>query len=172
MTANDDIISDIIKREGGFVDRSDDHGGATNMGVTVTTLSSWRKNQCSTDDVRMLTEAEARQILTELYLTKPGLDQIRDDQLRSLAVDWAVNSGPAAPAKALQVYFGLSVDGLLGPVTIGKINAAYAPKTRAALLAERIRSYGRIITANPSQSAFAAGWLNRVADQVATLAPA
>ena len=42
-----DIIDQTIKREGGFVDHPDDPGGATNMGVTLATLSHFLDREAS-----------------------------------------------------------------------------------------------------------------------------
>ena len=39
----DDLISDIIRREGGYVNHPDDRGGPTNYGITQATLSEWRR---------------------------------------------------------------------------------------------------------------------------------
>jgi len=59
----DQIIAEIIQREGGFSDRTADRGGATNFGITIQTLAAWRKKPVTVDDVKKLTPAEA----TEIY---------------------------------------------------------------------------------------------------------
>ena len=53
----------IAKWEGGFVNDPRDPGGATNMGITIATLSSWRGTPVTVQDVRNLTKQEARQII-------------------------------------------------------------------------------------------------------------
>ena len=48
----DSLITDIIEREGGFVDHPSDRGKATRFGITLATLSDYRKSSCTVEDVR------------------------------------------------------------------------------------------------------------------------
>ena len=73
-----DIIGEIIKREGGFVDHPSDRGGPTKFGITLRTLRAWRGQPVTREDVRTLTKAEARQIYAERYIQSPKIDQIAD----------------------------------------------------------------------------------------------
>ena len=158
-----DIIGDVIAREGGFVDRPDDRGGPTKYGVTAKTLSQWRRRESPKADVENLTEQEARQILTELFLIRPGFDKIADLQVRALAADWGVNSGPAHPVKALQTAVGVTADGAMGPQSLSAVNRADPAITFKRLLAARMTFIGRLIGKDPSQAAFAEGWMTRLA---------
>ena len=63
----------IAKWEGGFVDHPKDPGGATNMGITHHTLSSWRGKPVTVHDVRNLTEAEAKEIFLRQVLDAAAL---------------------------------------------------------------------------------------------------
>ena len=159
-----DIISDIITREGGFVDRAADKGGATKYGVTEATLSAWRRHPCQAVDVKNLTETEARQILTELFLTRPGFTAISDAKVRAFAADWGVNSGPATAIKALQTAVGIAADGTMGPRSVTAVNAADPARLFNRMVAARMQFIGHIITRNPSQAEFAEGWLTRLGD--------
>ena len=138
------VIDSIIQREGGFVDNPADKGGPTKYGVTQTTLADWRKRPVSVQDVQALTETEARAIYQQNYITAPGFDKITDAKLFELVVDCAVNHGVE---RARSWYSELPRDA----TAFNK------------LLARRIKFYGQIISKNPSQSVFAAGWLNRAA---------
>lgn len=141
----DEAIDAILVREGGFVDRTDDKGGATNFGITQTTLRDWRGHAVSKEDVRALTQTEARAIYRKNYIELPGFDKITDERLFNLVIDCAVNHGVE---RARNWYSELPRD-----------QTAYVK-----LLSRRIRFYGQIISKNQSQSVFAAGWLNRVSE--------
>jgi len=157
-----DIIGEIIAREGGFVDRPDDRGGPTKFGVTTQTLSQWRRRQCTKCDVENLTEPEARQILTELFFIHPEFNTISDADIRRLVVDWGVNSGIAPPIKALQTAVSVLVDGVLGPLTICAVNNANPSLLFRNVFAARLKFIGHLISRDPSQAAFAEGWLTRM----------
>lgn len=142
----DHIIDGILQREGGYVDRAEDKGGPTNRGITMQTLADWRKRPVTKEDVKALTETEARAIYLKNYITGPKFDEIKDERLFDLVVDCAVNHG-AERARTWLDQVGPDPD------------IAFL-----AIIAKRIRFYGQIITKNPSQAVFAAGWMNRVAD--------
>lgn len=158
------IIEDIIRREGGYVDHPNDRGGPTNWGVTQATLSDWRGRPVTAEDVKRLTEAEAREIYRERYLTLPKLHLVNDAKVRALAVDCAVNHGPAQAVKLLQLAARVFPDGILGLKTEEAVNRMTPSALYARLCASRVRYYGQIIAKDPSQAVFAAGWANRIAE--------
>lgn len=157
-------ITRIIEREGGFVDHPSDKGGPTKFGITLTTLSEWRKKDVSKDDVNNLQTAEAYEIYKTKYLLNSGINNIADDHLKALMLDAAVNHGISRAVKFLQEALKIQQDGVIGPVTIQCANAASIPLLKLKYLAIRIRFYGAIITDNPTQAVFAKGWLNRSAE--------
>jgi lysozyme family protein len=166
---DDDIIDGILEREGGYVNRPEDRGGATRFGVTRRTLSSWRGRVCSAEDVAALTPEEARQILRRLYLERPGLQAVTNGPLRALLVDCAVNHGPEDAVRWLQRALGMtSTDGILGPRTREALAGADARRLYLLVCAQRIRRYGDLITRRPTQAIFASGWMNRAAEFVET----
>lgn len=111
------IIASWIQRvEGGFVNDPRDPGGATKYGITIRTLSAWRKMPCTVEDVGRLTWTDAREIVKTLYW-----DTVHGDDLPSgldyCVADASVNSGPVQAIKWLQRSLGIAADGLFGPVT-------------------------------------------------------
>ena len=98
----DTILSEILTREGGYVDHPHDRGGCTNFGVTLQTLSDWRGRPVTCEDVRALTRDEALTIYRELYVRRPGFEAVDHPRLRALVVDYGVHSGPRAAIRALQ----------------------------------------------------------------------
>lgn len=159
-----DIIDSVLIREGGFVDHLADKGGATKYGITQATLAEWLGRPVTVDDVKRLTEQEAREIYREKYITRPGFLGIENETVRALAVDCAVNHGIKRAVQLLQESAHVFTDGIFGPNTRDAVNRMTAALLYRRLCAARVRLYGQIITKNPSQSVFAAGWCNRVAD--------
>ena len=163
MLGIDTTIEGILRREGGYVDHPADRGGPTKYGITLRTLSRWRGSRAIPEDVRALTKGQARRIYRHLYIEKPGFDRIDDSRLRTLVVDCGVHHGVSKAARWLQRAVGVKADGRVGPVTLGAVNAAPPKAVRCRLLASRSISFGAIITADPSQAAFARGWMRRLA---------
>lgn len=158
------LIDDILRREGGFVNHAADRGGATNYGITQETLASWRGRSVSVDEVRDLTEDEAREIYAARYVVEPRFADIEDEDLAALVVDCGVNHGTNRATQWLQQAAGVTVDGQVGPVTLAAVNGKNGHTLFRAVLAERCRFYGKLITRDPSQAPFAAGWMARVAE--------
>ena len=171
MSKYDDPIGEIIlKHEGGFVNDPLDRGGATNLGITQATLSSWRGHQVTVEDVKNLTEDEAREIYTTRYLQKPKIDWLPFPHPQVFVLDMAVNHGPGRGIRILQTTirkagFGpISVDGGMGPATRAAAERAQAemgPYFQNAMVEERKAFYEAIIAKNPSQERFRRGWMRR-----------
>jgi lysozyme family protein len=162
---SEDVITEVIRREGGYVDHPSDRGGPTHYGITLKTLAAWRGQPVTAEDVFALTEAEARDIYRREYVERPGLDQIADPLLRGLLVDYAVHSGPRRAIEELQRVAGVTVDGKLGPQTLSAVAAKGAESLRRGVLRARGRYLARLLS-DPSQRVFAAGWVNRLMEFV------
>ena len=126
------IATDIVAREGGYVNDPDDPGGATNYGVTIHTmrrlgLDLTHDGRVDTDDVRVLTRAHAVSIFVEHYFRGPRIDRL-PAPLQASVFDMYVNAGANA-VKILQRLLGdmritLEVDGVIGPRTIAATKQA------------------------------------------------
>ena len=159
------IIDDIIVREGDYVDHPSDKGGPTRGGITQATLAEWRGKAVTAEDVQVLTQEEARAIYQDHYIVRPGFAGL-PDPLRALVVDSGVNHGTGRAARWLQTALRVTSDGIVGGSTIAAMGVADPKEVYRKVLASRIRSYGRIITDNPRQAIFAAGWAARAASFV------
>jgi len=168
MNDIDAILDRIIRREGGYVNHPADRGGATNFGITAQTLGNWRKlgRPATVAEVMALTETEARAIYRQQYIAGPGFEAITHPALLNLLVDAAVHSGPKRAVQWLQTALGVTADGVIGPKTRAALAQANIGLLYAKVLGERLRHLGRLITNDPKQSAFAAGWMNRMAEFV------
>ena len=123
------LATQIVAREGGFVNDPDDPGGATNFGVTIHTLRRLRPNQRVTvQDVRDLTRAQAIEIYIEHYFTRPRIAELPEPLWPSV-FDMYVNAGANAVRilQRLLVQMGIhvAVDGIIGPHTIAATHRAY-----------------------------------------------
>src|SRR5512133_3253684 len=112
----------ILAFEGGFVNDPADRGGVTNMGVT---LSTWRKvgydkdcdGDIDADDIRMLSKADAISVLKGNYWNCWKADQITNQSIAEILVDWLWSSGKwgiVIPQRLVKV----SEDGIVGPATL------------------------------------------------------
>ena len=140
---DDQIIDEILRREGGYVDHPADPGGPTRYGITLATLADWRRTPQTAADVQALTEADAREIYRARYLAP--FDDLTI--LKPHAVDIAVNSGVttarAMVARAMQ-------------------QRRRSPATQ--LVVERLRHYARLVKEKPAKAVFLEGWINRALD--------
>lgn len=162
----DQMIADILRREGGFVDHPADRGGPTNRGITQATLARYRGKAVTVDDVRNLTETEARNIYYNDYFASIQLHRVKDPYVACLAFDCAVNHGPQRVVRWLQQIVGVVDDGIFGEGTEVAVNSYEPVRLYQKLLARRIVFYGEIISRDHSQAAFALGWLRRAAEFV------
>jgi lysozyme family protein len=112
----------LIKIEGKYVNDPDDPGGETNYGIS--------KRSYPNLDIRSLTKDDAKRIYLKDFWSVLGCHQIQSDILASQLFDFGVNAGTETAARMLQTilnkYFpgnSLSVDGLIGPLTLEKMSA-------------------------------------------------
>lgn len=162
----DQTIDAILEREQGFVNDPADRGGATKWGITQETLTASRGRAATPADVEALTPEEARAILRASYIERPGFLSIANAALFDAVVDCGVNMGPKRAAMLLQRALGVREDGIFGPATRAALQVLDVGLVYRRFVAERIRRYGRIISNDPRQAKFAAGWLNRAAEFV------
>jgi len=147
----------LLKDEGGFVNDPKDRGGATNLGVTLGTWSSWVRYPATVEMIKALTPEDVRPLYKKNYW-----DYVKADQL-SVGVDYcvfdcAVNSGATRASRFAQLAAGVSVDGLIGTITLKQINAMHPDDFVRAFTQERIEYLHRLDTFDR----FGRGWLNRI----------
>lgn len=166
----DDMLDDILKREGGFVNHKADRGGPTNFGITQATYSAWLGRSASVDDVRNMPEADARLIYELNYLRKPRIDHL-PAELQPAVFDAAVNHGPLRAIRFVQRacrYTGADLfeDGVCGPQTIKAVRETAAwiglRAFKAILWLERRSFYQDLVLRKPDQRVFLKGWMARL----------
>ena len=149
------IIDTILRREGWprHTGRPSDRGGPTKGGITLATLTSWRKRPVTAADVAALGEAEVRAIYRVHSIEEAGFAGITDDALRALVIDSGVKHGPTRAGTWLQDAVNdlagrpiLKVDRAVGPKTLAAVKSRDADGLWRSVFAQRMRVYGQIIT--------------------------
>jgi lysozyme family protein len=150
-------VAFVLRMEGGFVDRRDDPGGPTNLGVTIPTLTAFRGHPVSVADIKALTPEMVEPLYRDLYWRKV-LGDLLPAGVDLCTLDMAINSGPGAAARLLQRTLNLTADGLIGPRTISAVNAQPIPALVDRLCAGRLT----YLQALPTWDVFGKGWAKRV----------
>lgn len=155
------LIDRVIDREGRtYTETPGDRGGATKFGQTRVFLADLLGRPVSKDEVRSLTEDQAR-IYYARFLEKYGFWRLTAERLLDHVVDFAVHTGPGAPIRALQVALGIAADGKLGPITAALANGGDVELLGDRVMAARLELLGALLR-RPDQGIFALGWLRRI----------
>lgn len=185
MKSVKDLATEIVAREGGFVNDPDDPGGATKHGVTLGTLRRLGldltgEGRIDVSDIRRLTAAQAVDIYVEHYFTRTGIAAL-PEVLQASVFDMYVNAGANA-VKVLQrllgdMGFACDADGQIGPQTIRAAQMAYeaAPSHLAdAYGIARRNYYYALADARPASRKYArrrdggkGGWITRAEEFIA-----
>jgi len=157
------VVDSIIASEGGFVNDPHDHGGATNYGITLATLRMQPGYDGATiDTIRSLDVSVAKHIYHNIYVL-PYI-KLSNDVIFSFCVNGAVQHGISGMNKIIQHALSITVDGILGKESQGKLLCAEASPTQflASLVTARLNYYADIIHKHPDQLKFACGWMRRI----------
>lgn len=153
----DQAFTALLGNEGDYVNHPDDPGGATRWGITarVALKSGY------TGDMRDFPVEQAKKIAKTMYWDAVRADDL-PERLRFDVFDAAYNHGPKQAVFFLQRALGVSVDGVVGPITLQRAQARDARSTCMRFNAERLDLY----TVLPTWGAFGKGWARRVRDNL------
>lgn len=142
----------VLKAEGHLSNDSNDNGGLTKYGISQAAYPEL--------DIRSLSIDDVRGIYFNDYWLIAGCDELPPHVAIAL-FGGAVNHGVTGAIKLLQEAAKTKPDGIIGPVTRGKIyNQRLTILNR--FLAKRARKYSGITTNDPSQQKYLFGWLLRL----------
>ena len=149
----------ILHHEGGYVNHPKDPGGETNMGVTKRVYEDFG----GTKDMKDLTHEDVEPIYKKNYWDRVKGDDLPDG-LDLMIFDFAVNAGTGRAAKFIQRLVNTTVDGGIGPNTLGKIKEYVVTYG----IEETISSYA-LMRQNYYESldtfdTFGRGWTRRVSE--------
>ena len=160
--ANHKILEPFILRwEGGFVNDKDDLGGATTMGVTLATYRSVFGSKKTAKELKRMTMVQWGIIFKKLYWDKWKADNIKNQNVANILVDWLWCSGSYG-IKIPQRVLGVSADGIVGSKTIAAINERDGRELFDTIKQERKDFIDRICQTRPQNRKFKNGWLNRI----------
>ena len=175
----DQLIDDLIAREGGFVDHHADKGGPTRWGITQAVA----RRHGYMERIDRLPRSVAASIYKRQYWRAPAFDQLARiaPRLAAELFDTGVNMGTGTAIGFLQRalnalnrngrdYNDIAVDRKIGPITLRTLEAIFEKRGPSAedVLTKAIDAlqgahYVRLAEARPAQEAFLYGWLaNRI----------
>lgn len=152
----------ILRWEGGFVDDPLDRGGATNKGITIGTFRNFYGKDATVEQLKNITDEQWLHIFKSGYWDKWKADDIENQSIADIVVDWAWASGTATSIKQVQKILGVAVDGIVGNDTLTAINIAVQRSLFDKIRSRRIEFVENIVKRNPTQSRFLKGWKNRI----------
>lgn len=175
MTA-DDILADILRAEGGYVNNPADRGGETNFGITKATAVA----NGYTGPMKDLPREKALAIYRARYVKAPGYDRIAaiSPSIGAELIDTGVNMGPTVATRILQRclnglnrqgrdYADVVVDGEAGPATRAALEGFLAKRGTAgvtvllkAMNALQGERYVSLAEARQLNEEFLYGWLD------------
>lgn len=182
MSAFDQAIDEVLRREGGLIDHPSDPGGITNFGISLRALQQIGDRGFDLDgdgdldatDIRLMTRDRAVEFYRKHYWFD-RLDHVTQAQIAGKVFDMAVNMGRSRATMVTQKAIGwfdstIKIDGQFGPITLAALNgqtAFHGTKVMLrAIQAEQARFYVDLVAANRARDVFLLGWLRRAFDIV------
>lgn len=167
MAKIDILAPFILSWEGGYANDPDDPGGATNRGVTIGT---WRQvgydkdgdGDIDVDDLKKLTVADAvNRVMKPHFWDRWKADQIKSQSVANIVVDWVWASGKHGITE-VQKILGVKVDGIVGPKTLGALNAQDPRALFDHIKRARLRFIDTVIKNRPTSEKYRKGWTRRL----------
>ena len=179
----DRAIETVLRHEGGFVNDPVDPGGATNWGISLRYLKArgdligdgWDDGDLNKDgkvdiiDIKMMTREQAIWLYRTGFWDRHGYENITDYYVAEKAFDMGVNMGTVQAGRLVQRaanHFGkrLTVDGILGPMSIAAINSIEPRFLLREIRFNHINFYLTLIERRPELGRFRNGWLRRASE--------
>lgn len=166
MAKIDTLWPFILSWEGGFANVAGDLGGATKYGVTISTWKAQGYDKdgdgdIDVDDLKKITPDDAKMICRRNFWNRWKADEINDQSLANMLVDWVWASGKYGITIPQQML-GVKADGIVGPKTIAALNRQNPKEFFNKLFQRRKKYLNDICVSRPANSKFLKGWLRRL----------
>jgi len=162
----------LLQYEGKYSNNPNDAGGETYKGISRVNHPKWLgwniidslkhfsafpNNLESNDTLQGLVSS----FYKYEYWDKYQADNINNQSIAELLVDWEVNSGE--PGVAIpQKLLGLVPDGIAGPKTIASINLTNQQDFFNAVVGAHDTFYKQLVVKHPNDQEFLKGWETRL----------
>jgi len=172
----DKILTFTLKFEGGYVNNPNDHGGATNFGVTQKVYDQYRTSKGQQlVPVSLIPMYDVYEIYSSRYWV-PSDSVNMPDGLDFVHFDTSVNMGIKRATILLQraldfvdnsmMDHSVADDGILGAKSMSTIIDAFTSGKDQLLLKQYLNNrqifYEAIVMHDSTQAVFLKGWMNRV----------
>lgn len=168
------MLSELIRKEGEYVNHPDDRGGPTKYGVTEQVARAYGYS----GDMRNLPLSVAEDIYVQRYWIDPKFDLVAlmSPKIAQEMFDTGINMGQAVAVKFLQRalnvlnrqskdYPDITVDGVLGAISLRALQDFINVRGKEGeavlfrmLNAQQSVRYMEIAERNPNQESFQYGW--------------
>jgi len=149
----------VIVNEGGYVDNSQDPGGATNWGCTKAVWEKYVGHEVTKDDIKALTKEDVKPLYKRNYW-----DAVHGDAIPSgldyCLFDAAINSGVGRASKWIQEIAGVTADGAIGNNSVAAITQIN-PVTAINEFCDKRQGF---LESLKTFATFGKGWTRRVAE--------
>ena len=178
MSVFEDAVAYVMEREGGLSENPSDSGGITNGGVSLRflrDLSPERQRKygifepITEQTIRDLAHDQIVFIYRGEFWDIARFADIRDQLVCNYIFDTAVNAGISQSIKLLQRSLWalnysrkyIADDGILGDMTIERLNLIMPDIVMPVLVASRAAYYRLLAEIQPKDRSNLNGWLNR-----------
>lgn len=151
----------LLQLEGGYTNHPDDQGGPTNLGVSYKVYKAYCGQERTIKDLQNISYGTWEKIMKDLYWDKCLADEIENQSVAEIVVDWCVNSGMVGLRKVQEIV-DTKPDGIAGPKTLAAINGSEQSELFERIMDARKQFYVNIVKRNPRQKVFMNGWMNRL----------
>ncbi len=161
-----------MKSEGLYVHDPDDPGGETYKGIARSRNSKWQgwviidmlKTKSNfpknlNDDVELQVQIEM--FYEANYWDKVQGDLITNQDIAESIFDFAVNAGVRTSARLAQIVVNAEPDGVIGGVTVARINAISPQLFISSFALAKISRYVHICEKRPASRKYFFGWIRR-----------
>lgn len=154
------LIPTVLKYEGGYAGNIDGKI-CTMKGVTLDTYRKYFGRQKTCKELRGISNAEWEYIFKEGFWDRWKADEINNQAIANLLVDWCWVSGIYG-IKYPQRILGVKDDGIVGDKTIAAINNYPNQKELFDKLWNRRKKHFEDIAKTHNRAKFLDGWLRRL----------